>query len=130
MPTSVSFTSFLLAMLLPLAAAARIPIKPWKTPLRDSIHAYVGKNDLQAADSLLRSDAQEMLASNIMGDYANAAFLFITGNLDSVLKLAADNRLAVHPIFQYDPDLGLVLGYKKEEITRRIDSAFGNTEAA
>jgi hypothetical protein len=130
MPSTESRTCFLLAIMLPLAAVAYSPAKPWKTPLRDSIHAYVANGDLRTADSLVCFHAREMLASNVMGDYANATFLFITGNLDSVLTLAANHRLAVHPIFLCDPDLGLVLGYKKEEINRRIDSAFGNTEAA
>jgi hypothetical protein len=130
MPEFLPTRWFLLVALLPLAAVARDPTRPWNTPLMDSIHAAVETDDLRTADSLVRSHAQELLDSNSLGRYSHAVLLFLTGKLDSILALATDDRLAVHPIRSRDTDLGLILGHAAEEIGREIDSSYGKMEAA
>lgn len=130
MPTPVSLTRLAAAMLLPLAAAAQGPALPGEAPGMDSIHVWVGKGDLRAAYSLARAHARDTLVPNARNGYALAAFLLIGGEMDSVLSMLPDDRLSVHPRLPRDPDLGALLGYAKGEIEGRIDSAFGNTEAA
>jgi hypothetical protein len=120
----------ILAILLPLAAGAWVPALRPDAPFLDSIHAYVGKGDFRTADSLARAHAEDTLATDPRDRYAVAAFRFLAGNLDSVLSMLPDDRYSVHPVFPHDPDLGRVLGYAKEEIDRRIDSAYGGIEAA